>query len=76
MRKVITNMMIAIFIAQFMMAGIVGSTSENDDLETISIQTSETSARQAPLIECVDFDGMAGPIWENDDFYNTLDIVE
>ena len=77
MRKVITNMLFAILIAQFMMAGIVDfKSSEKDDLESISTQTSETSGRQAPHIPCAQFDGMGGPVWENDDPYSTLDIVE
>ncbi len=65
MRKVITNMLFAILIAQFMMAGIVDfKSSEKDDLESISTQTSETSGRQAPHIPCAQFDGMGGPVWE------------
>jgi len=76
MRKLATSMMITIFIAQFMMGGILGSISQSDDLEPMSSQTSETSGRQAPLIGCEDFDGFAGPVWEHDNEYSTLDIVE
>ncbi|MDP6333665.1 MAG: hypothetical protein QF479_03435 [Candidatus Poseidoniaceae archaeon] len=87
MSRTITWMIITLFVAQFMVVGIGNITtlenndeestpSENVDLDYISTESSDTSGRDAPHIDCEDYNGLGGPVWENDDPYDTSDIVE
>ena len=84
MKKIITSLFIAIFVAQFFISGIDGINQESQTITSEHDQVMKFTSRQSTgmngtVADC-NFtniaDGMGGPAWQNGSTYQIGDIVE